>query len=243
MLLVVRSESDRGREIHSRVELLDVTFTAYSVDRAGRLQIGMTIDRKRYTRVEPSVLQHHVDSWHPEGVTQHGETYLLRPTHATLLDPVIELACELVRRAELAHAPSRFESVFGCETAADAKTFRDEYGAPDARIFEVETDREPFRADKPWRSSQRSTSDGRHLRRPAMTAVGMPSATRYSSQRSERPSCAAITRSGSQASPAAAVRAAVLVSASHLMDAEAGEGCPARQTPLRRGAGGVSVVF
>jgi hypothetical protein len=122
-------------------------FTAFTVDRAGRLQPGMTMDRTRHADVQPTVLQQHVDAWHPDGVTQHGETYLLSPAHATLLDPVVELTCELVRRAEFKRAPSRFESVFGFELLSDAQAFLAEYGGPGARIFEVEADSEPFRAD------------------------------------------------------------------------------------------------
>jgi hypothetical protein len=124
-----------------------MAFAAYTADRAGRLHAGMTMDRTRYTDVQPMVLQQHIDAWFPDGVTQHGETYLLSPAPATVLDPVVELTCELVRRAEFAHAPSRFESVFGYETQAEAQTFLAEYGGPGARIFEVESDAEPFRAD------------------------------------------------------------------------------------------------
>jgi hypothetical protein len=69
------------------------------------------------------VLQQHADSWFPGGVTQHGETYLLSPASATILDPVVELTCELVRRAEFAQARSRFESLFGCATPAEARAF------------------------------------------------------------------------------------------------------------------------
>jgi hypothetical protein len=124
-----------------------MSFTAYTVDRAGRLQTGMTLDRVRYADVQPPVLQQHVDTWYPNGVTQHGETYLLKPAHATLLDPVVELTCELVRQAEFTKAPARFESVFACASVDDARIFLAEFGGPGARIFEVETDFEPFRAD------------------------------------------------------------------------------------------------
>jgi hypothetical protein len=134
-------------DVRGAVHAPQVAFTVYTVDRAGRLRAGMTIDRVRYTDVEPTVLQQHIDACYPAGLTQHGETYLLRPAHATLLDPVVELTCELVRRAEFKHAPARFESVFGCESVGDARTFLAEYGGPGARIFEVETESEPFRAD------------------------------------------------------------------------------------------------
>jgi hypothetical protein len=129
------------------VQLVVMAFTAYTVDRAGRLQVGMTMDRVRYSDVQPGVLQQLVDAWHPAGVTQHGETYLVSPTNATVLDPVVELTCELVRRAEFAEAPSRFESIFGCATVAEAQMFLAKHGGPGSRIFEIESDEQPFQAD------------------------------------------------------------------------------------------------
>jgi hypothetical protein len=71
----------------------------------------------------------------------------LRPAPATLFDPGVELACELVRRAEFASPPSRFASVFGCETLKDAEAFRTGFGEPDSPIFELTTESEPFRVD------------------------------------------------------------------------------------------------
>lgn len=121
-------------------------FTAYTADRALRLRPGMTLQRRRHTDVDPQVLQQRVDAWFPDGVTDHGERYLLRggPLH---VDPFTELTCELVRRAEFHQAPSRFESIFAWATMPEAQAFASAHQSASAPIFELETDDEPFRAD------------------------------------------------------------------------------------------------
>jgi len=126
-----------------------VTYTAYTVDRLGTLKPQQSVGIEQHNDVQPQALQAFVDSWFPAGVTGHGEKYLLQPAPAMLFAPSVELTCELVRRSEFPRLPSRFQSVFGCETLTDAKSFLAEFGAgcPDSQIMEVETDSEPFRAD------------------------------------------------------------------------------------------------
>lgn len=124
-----------------------MAHTAYTVDRRGALRPGITIELVRHSDVQPAPLQEYVNDWFPNGVSEHGESYLLRPAPATLLDPIVELACELVRRADFPDLPSRFTSVFGCATLEDAQTFRSQFGPPGAPIFEVETNCMPLRVD------------------------------------------------------------------------------------------------
>lgn len=122
---------------------------AYTVDRLGSLDLGDSVEPEQHADVKPRTLQAHVDYWFPAGVTSHGERYLLRPAPATLFDPSVELTCELIRRAEFPCLPSRFQSLFGCETVADAHAFLARFGegCPKAQIMEVETESKPFRAD------------------------------------------------------------------------------------------------
>lgn len=76
----------------------------------------------RYDDVQPRNVAAHVDALFPDGVSQHGEQYLLRGTSAAdHVSPNIELVFEYVRRALFPEAPSRFTSVFGWETRADAE--------------------------------------------------------------------------------------------------------------------------
>lgn len=127
-----------------------MAHTAYHVDRLGTLQEGQIIELERYDDVRPKVLQAHVDSRFAEGVTKHGERYMLQPPGPEMLfDPWIESTCELSRRAEFPRLPSRFQSVFGCATLDEARAFLAKFGAEptDAQILEVETDSKPFRAD------------------------------------------------------------------------------------------------
>lgn len=126
-----------------------MAYRAYTVDGRGTLAPGLILTRLPTRTVDPPALREFVGSWFPEGVSPHGETYLLQatPNVPNPVDPGVELVCELMRRAEFPHAPSRLECMFGSETIQGAREFRAAYRSPDARIFEVECDERPFRAD------------------------------------------------------------------------------------------------
>jgi hypothetical protein len=126
-----------------------VSYRAFTVDRDGSLVPGLEIGYVPTTTVAPPDLQGFIAEWFPNGVSPHGEMYLLRSNPGVLnpIDPGVELICELVRRAEFPDAPSRYTSMFGSETIAGAADFRAQYRIPTARIFEVECARRPFRAD------------------------------------------------------------------------------------------------
>jgi hypothetical protein len=123
--------------------------TAYAVDRSSELTEGAVLDRVRYTDLDPPFLQSHVDALFSEGVTRHGEAYLLRNQPGTLANPNIELIFEYVRRARFPDCPPRFESVYGFETLVEAETFRSNpnWGQPGAPIWELSAEEVPFRAD------------------------------------------------------------------------------------------------
>ena len=75
----------------------------------------------RYYNETLSELQDHVDFLFPEGVTSHGELYMLRgQTSAKGINPVIELLFEYVRRSLFPSCPSHFQSVFAFENIAQA---------------------------------------------------------------------------------------------------------------------------
>jgi hypothetical protein len=127
-----------------------MSYRAFTVDRNATLMPGHIIDRVRHSDLTPVVLQAHVDGLFPDGVTRHGDTYFLAGQQsAAAANPNIELIFEYVRRSKHPSAPSRFESVFGCESLEDAQAFRADpiWGNRGAPIFEVEVDAEPFRAD------------------------------------------------------------------------------------------------
>ena len=125
-------------------------YTAYTVDRLSRLSAGTILGLTIHRTVQPSLLQTHVDSLFPRGVTEHGNGYFLNGKQsATAVSANIELLFEYVRRSHYPDAPSRFESVFACETVADAQHFRSApgWGNPGAPIWEVEATTTGFRAD------------------------------------------------------------------------------------------------
>jgi hypothetical protein len=126
-----------------------MSFTAFTVDRRQTLAPGMVLNLVRHTDVHPPVMQAHIDALMPDGVTRHGDQYLVSNSQALTTSPNLELTFEYIRRAQFPTAPSRFQSVFACESRADAQTFGNApaWGSPGSPIFEIEADYEPFRAD------------------------------------------------------------------------------------------------
>lgn len=120
----------------------------YSVDRVGTLQEGMVIVLMRYSDVSPPFLQTHVDYLFPDGLSMHGERYLINNnSKGNIASPAIELLFENVRRANFSECPSRFQSFFACCSIEEARTFRNTYGSNDSQIFEVYTENRFFKAN------------------------------------------------------------------------------------------------
>jgi hypothetical protein len=122
--------------------------TFYTVDRAGALFDGAVIDIVKHDDISPKNLQIHVDSLFPNGVSSHGDRYFLKnDSHGQITSAAIELLFEYVRRANFSGLPSRFESLFACETIEDALKFRSYFGKPSDSIFEVFSDRTSFKGN------------------------------------------------------------------------------------------------
>ncbi|EOW9210583.1 TPA: DUF2441 domain-containing protein [Vibrio cholerae] len=120
----------------------------YTVDRLGTLSSGTVIDITKYDDVNPKVLQSHVDELFPNGVSAHGENYLLKKgSHGQISSSAIELLFEYVRRAHLPEIKSRFECSFACESIDEAMAFRNRFGQPSDRIFEVLSDKPYFKGN------------------------------------------------------------------------------------------------
>jgi hypothetical protein len=119
----------------------------YTVDRNRTLEENQMINLIKYSDVKPSELQVHIDSLFPDGVTSHGEYYMLNAkTPAIGINAIIELIFEYVRRSYFPSCPSRFQSVFAFENIAQAFIFQNKYGKPDSLIWKVESDI-TFKAD------------------------------------------------------------------------------------------------
>lgn len=130
----------------------------YHVDRTGaRLQAGQVLELQHgpgsQMQAYPTDTARHYSQVFPAGVSQHGFEYALNnqrgsPTSDT--SGTIELLCELVRRSAFPTKLSRFQSVFACQTVADAQRFaeqsllKDENGMPlQATVWEVTTPTPP----------------------------------------------------------------------------------------------------
>jgi len=119
----------------------------FTIDRNKTLEKGQIINLVKYSDVKPSELQTHVDSLFPDGVTNHGERYMLKgQALAKGKNEVIELLFEYVRRSHFPSRPSRFQSIFAFENVEQAVNFRNEYGTSDSLIWEVQSD-VVFKAD------------------------------------------------------------------------------------------------
>lgn len=113
----------------------------FAVDRACSLKEGMVLGLACHTDVNPAELQLHVDSLFPDGLSVHGERYLLNNnSRGNIASPMIELLFENVRRAHFPNSPSRFQSFFACCSVEEARQFRAEYASGDAPIWKIYSD-------------------------------------------------------------------------------------------------------
>ena len=120
----------------------------YTVDRCNRYSHGYILNLTSHTDFTPQYLQDHVDTMFPFGVSFHGNNYFLNgSSSASTVNPNIELQWEYARRANYPGAPSRFTSMFACETLPDAREFAERIGS--GTIWEVDCDNS-FRADMSW---------------------------------------------------------------------------------------------
>jgi hypothetical protein len=88
---------------------------------------------------------------YPDGVSIHGQRYLFERSQTAqggyLINNLVEIVVELVRRSNFQEIPSRFTSLFGWETSEAAQTFRQRSCQPFHPIIRVETDQPGFKAD------------------------------------------------------------------------------------------------
>jgi len=81
----------------------------------------------------------------PDGISKHGEIFLLNPYQATgpnqgftSNDFLIEMTFELVRKLKFPHRNSRFTVSFGCMDLEDARRLKTTTFDGDGEIYEVE---------------------------------------------------------------------------------------------------------
>ncbi len=113
----------------------------FTVDRLKTLHQGSVLRLTRHTDLEPPEAQEHADALFPDGVSTHGNSYLLSGnSDPKLASPAVELLFEYVRRASFPEKPSRFQSLFAWESIEEAIAFRGKHGGPDAPIWRVEAE-------------------------------------------------------------------------------------------------------
>jgi hypothetical protein len=128
----------------------------FTVDRTGSLHEDQTV---KLTTEDPYSspyyeipglfvgvdLHEHLMNIFPDGLSMHGWNYLKhRHTFGTVPNFVhetvylTEMNLEYVRRSFFNDQPSRFQSIFACNTVNDATIFRSNFGLPDNNIYEIE---------------------------------------------------------------------------------------------------------
>lgn len=117
----------------------------YTLDRLRCLSEGQRIEfSEPFCPIVP--LQEHVASRFSSGVSAHANNYFFN-YHINLmlseerLSATIEMLLEERRRSSFPDKPSRFQSLFACESIKEAAWFRGSSKSPiDTPIFEIHTD-------------------------------------------------------------------------------------------------------
>jgi hypothetical protein len=109
----------------------------YTIDRTKRLDTGMQIEMQSH-RVDPGVFLSHISTLYPDGLSEHGMSYI--STHESRFecgDSAIELYFEEVRRSCYPEQPSRYVSMFCCESLSDIPDMKRRLQAPSSPVYEV----------------------------------------------------------------------------------------------------------
>jgi hypothetical protein len=138
-----------------------LTIKLFTADRAatlGAMQVIGLAPRNGGSSGDPH-LDSRLDHWFPDGLSAHGWRWFVN-SHEQL-DPrwggnldgarsaMQESVFEMVRREVRPTAPSRYVSMFACETQAEAEAFCDRFGGVDKPVWRIEADAS-FRADMSW---------------------------------------------------------------------------------------------
>ncbi|SQJ21889.1 Uncharacterised protein [Serratia rubidaea] len=111
--------------------------TLYTVDRLGFYQNNKHISLIKQSSNRPE-LDEYLNRLFPDGLSHHGMVYFWS-SHSKPIDiePTLELHIEMHRRAFHPHKPSRFTSLFCCQSIDEAMAFRDRKGSASFPIYEV----------------------------------------------------------------------------------------------------------
>lgn len=119
----------------------------YHLDRKCSLEEGKFIKLINYDDVMPRFLQEHVDNLFPDGFTSHGENHFLsNNSNAQVVDNLIEILIEYVRRSNYENRPSRFQSIFAFLSLDDLIEFVEKLKIEGGLVWEVISE-EHFIAD------------------------------------------------------------------------------------------------
>lgn len=108
----------------------------YMVDRRNIYSPGDHVTPKHYDDIRPLEMATLVEQLFPHGVAPQGEKYLLNvDAKMSTADIAIDWCLEFYRRSCYPDKPCRFTSLFACDSIAQAKQFKAQYGLPEHKIF------------------------------------------------------------------------------------------------------------
>ncbi|MGA9617041.1 MAG: hypothetical protein WBR09_07720 [Serratia proteamaculans] len=115
-------------------------ITLYTVDRLGFYQNNKHISLVKKSVNRPE-LDEYIDRLFPNGLSRHGMLYFWSGQSTPKgMAPALELHLEMHRRALHPQKPSRFASIFCCQSLDEAIQFRDKDGPASFPIYEVTCD-------------------------------------------------------------------------------------------------------
>lgn len=110
----------------------------YTFDRVGDLKSGVWLSPNNIC-INEEPFSGFLTNSYPSGISRHGQNYIENPRCCfNIREGALELYFEEVRKACYPDKPSRFESMFCCESIDDALRMAKGFGAPNASIYEVE---------------------------------------------------------------------------------------------------------
>lgn len=123
----------------------------FSVARQGGYVEGRSIDLDPNADDLGNEVVAHLNTMYPAGFSFHGVRFFRDPwqnrTPADFQSGTLELLLEATRKAYFPSKPSRYQSVFACDTVESAKAFKAQYGKLTDHIYELHPQAEVHRGD------------------------------------------------------------------------------------------------
>lgn len=119
---------------------------AFHIDRLGHLEAGMTLALQNIEKIIGGQVGGLLAARHPSGLSQHGITYMAsKQQEVTRGNTQIESMLEYERILHFSGLPSRFESLFACDTEENLRLWLQKLKGPTKpMIWEIDIEHKNF---------------------------------------------------------------------------------------------------